>query len=784
MRDGRSGRMAQGLQGCVQMNARRDLLRLEASAPVGKDASVLKNVLWKFGIPLLVALGAATYLAIPFADRVLTEWFQADVDMRAQLVFNSIEEGLEPLLETRSESQIRRYLARMASDRRLVAVLVCAPAGKVLHSSDGVPRGVECPAGAPQAATFELVQGTQSLLHVARFPMEKFAVDGYSVVVVHDLGFIDRRQSRARDYLVAFLSVSGGVVLLLCLLVAWVVLRGWVVALVRDIRGLGISGKEGTHPAQSVLSQVRHVLREIEDSQRLEADFRENWTPEALQQVVQVHLENAQLIVVSNREPYVHNRVGERVEVQYPASGMVTALEPVVRACAGVWIAHGSGNADREVVDLHDRVRVPPQDPRYSLRRVWLSEAEEQGYYYGFSNEGLWPLCHLAYVRPTFRSADWEQYRLVSERFAEAVRKEARGERPLVLVQDYHFSLLPGLIRERIPGATIALFWHIPWPNAETFGICPWRREILQSMLQADILGFHTHYHCQNFLSAVDRYIESHIDREHSTVATGERICHVTSYPISIEWPPYWLTGQPPVAECRQAILERFGLRPEVKLGVGVERWDYTKGIVDRVMAIERLLETEPHWRGQLVFVQVAAPSRSKIPAYLELQQATADAIERVNQRFGTPDYRPVILVGEHWSPDRVYTLYRACDFCVVNSLHDGMNLVAKEFVAARDDDDGVLVLSTFAGASRELVEALIINPFDIDGTAQAISQALRMPRDERRERMRVMRETVRYNNVFRWAGRMLMDAARIRQRQKLQRLSMQQLRVRVGGSR
>jgi trehalose 6-phosphate synthase len=232
------------------------------------------------------------------------------------------------------------------------------------------------------------------------------------------------------------------------------------------------------------------VLREIEDTQRLEADFRENWTPEGLQQVVQLHLENAQLIVVSNREPYVHNRVGERVEVQYPASGMVTALEPVVRACAGVWIAHGSGNADRDVVDLHDRIRVPPQDPRYSLRRVWLSEAEEQGYYYGFSNEGLWPLCHLAYVRPTFRSTDWEAYRVVSERFADAVRKEARGERPLILVQDYHFSLLPGLIRERLPDATIALFWHIPWPNAETFGICPWRREMLQSMLQADILGF------------------------------------------------------------------------------------------------------------------------------------------------------------------------------------------------------------------------------------------------------------------------------------------------------
>jgi trehalose-6-phosphate synthase len=743
---------------------------------------MLKNVLWKFGVPLVLALGAATWLAVPFAERVLTEWFQADVEMRAQLVFNSIEEGLAPLLEKRSAPQVRRYLARVTSDRRLVAVLVCAPEARVLHRSEGAPREVSCPAAAPHGPNFELVQGAQGLLHVARFPMERFAAEGYSVAIAHDLGFIDRRQSRARDYLVAFLSVSGAVVLLLCLLVAWAVLRGWVVALVRDIRGLGFSGRETSHPAHGVLSQVRQVLREIEDTQRLEADFRENWTPEALQQVVKGHLENAQLIVVSNREPWIHRRVGERIEVQYPASGMVTALEPVVRACDGVWVAHGSGDADREVVDSEDRVRVPPHDPRYSLRRVWLTEAEEQGYYYGFSNEGLWPLCHLAYVRPSFRSADWEHYRAVNERFADAVSKEARGERPLVLVQDYHFSLLPGLLRERLPQATLALFWHIPWPNPETFGICPWRNELLHSMLQADILGFHTRYHCQNFLAAVDRYIESHIDREHSTVTTGEHVCHVAPYPISIEWPPQWLAAQPPVPECRRRILERFGLPAEVRLGAGVERWDYTKGIVDRMLAIERLLEAEPQWRGRLVFVQVAAPSRSKLPVYQELQRATAEAIERVNRRFGAPGYRPVILAGEHWNPEQVYTLYRACDFCVVNSLHDGMNLVAKEFIAARDDDDGVLVLSTFAGASRELVEALIINPFDVDGTARALSQALRMPREERRERMRIMRQTVRDHNVFRWAGRMLMDAARIRQRQKLQRLSAQRLRL-VGGA-
>jgi trehalose 6-phosphate synthase len=558
----------------------------------------------------------------------------------------------------------------------------------------------------------------------------------------------------------------------LCVTITWLLLRGWGSALVEDIRSkrfLGKSDPQGT--AGAVMSEVRQVLREIERQQRLELDFRENWTPEALRHVVREHLESAQMIVVSNREPYIHNRVKDGIRVEYPASGMVTALEPVIRACSGVWVAHGSGSADRDVVDRFDRVQVPPQDPSYALRRVWMSADEEDGYYYGFANEGLWPLCHLAFVRPVFREPDWTRYLAVNERFADTVAQEARERRPLVLVQDYHFAPLPALIRERLPNATIALFWHIPWPNPAAIGICPWKTELLRGMLQADILGFHTRFHCQNFLASVDRYVESHIDHEHSTVTINDHVCRVEPYPISIESPPRWIAELPDAAQCRHRVFERLGLPRNSLLGVGVERWDFTKGIVDRLLALERLLESEPEWRGRLVLLQIAAPSRSRLPAYQELQRTTLEAAERINLRFGKDGYQPVVLVAEHRDPQQVYELYRASDFCIVNSLDDGMNLVAKEFVAARDDEDGVLVLSTFAGASRELVEAVIVNPFDIEETSRGMAQALRMSPEERSQRMRLMRHTVKQNNVFRWAGRMLMDASRIRQRERLSEL-------------
>jgi trehalose-6-phosphate synthase len=445
-------------------------------------------------------------------------------------------------------------------------------------------------------------------------------------------------------------------------------------------------------------------------------------------------------------------------------------VEPVMRACSGTWVAHGSGSADREVVDGHDRVRVPPGQDDYWLRRVWLTEAEEQGYYYGFANEGMWPLCHVAHVRPVFRESDWEAYRAVNQRFADAVVAEARSDDPVVLVQDYHFALLPAMIREQLPQATILTFWHIPWPNPESFGICPWQREILRGMLGSTILGFHTRYHCKNFIETVDRYLEARIEHEHSTVNFQGKETLVESYPISIEWPgPEQVARWPGVAECRSRVVQRLQLPPEACIAVGVDRFDYTKGILERLNAVERLLEKHPKWIGRFVFVQVAAPTRSALDEYRSFQERIQRVSERINQRFGRAGYQPVHLLPQHHEHDAVNELFRAADICLVTSLHDGMNLVCKEFIAARDDLQGVLLLSRFAGAARELPEALIVNPYHVEETADALERAATMPVAEQRERMASLRSTVREFNVFRWAGRMLSDAGRWRLRTRIE---------------
>ena len=502
-------------------------------------------------------------------------------------------------------------------------------------------------------------------------------------------------------------------------------------------------------------------LREIERSSSPD-DALVQWSPEMLRQVLETELPDAELIVVSNREPYVHERVGDAIKLHVPASGLVSALEPITRTCRGTWIAHGSGSADMETVDAQDRVPVPPSDPSYMLRRVWLSDEEYNGYYSGFANEGLWPLCHIAFTRPNFRAADWECYRAVNRKFADVVIEEAKTDRPIILVQDYHFALLPRLIREKLPNATIITFWHIPWPNSEVFGVCPWREEILDGLLGSSILGFHIQLHCNNFIDCVDRYLEARIDREASSIYYGGDATTVNPYPISIEWPDETKPAKP---ASRERVFAELGLPSDVKMALGVERLDYTKGILDRFHALDEFFHQHSDWIGKLVFVQVAAPSRSTLPAYKALHQQCLALVDEINDRYGDETYKPIVLVDHHREQAALAELYRAADICVVSSLHDGMNLVAKEFVAAREDEGGVLVLSSFAGASRELMEALLVNPFDANGVADAFYQALTMPADEVRERMRRLRSTVKANNVYRWAGSMLVDAARVRNR-------------------
>jgi trehalose-6-phosphate synthase len=411
---------------------------------------------------------------------------------------------------------------------------------------------------------------------------------------------------------------------------------------------------------------------------------------------------------------------------------------------------------------------VPPNNPSYQIRRVWLTPEQENGYYYGFANEGLWALCHIAHVRPIFRSQDWAHYVEVNEKFAQAVVDEAKTDDPVVLVQDYHFALLPKMIRERLPKATVITFWHIPFPNPEVFSICPWREQILEGLLGSSILGFHTRFHCNNFLDSVDRFLESRIDRETSTVTHSGLFTVVNHYPISIEYPNKWMEQQISISECREKIRKLNNFPPDIFIGIGVDRLDYTKGILERFLAIERLLEAEPRWIGKFTFVEIAAPSRSQIEQYKHFDVEVRALAERINKRFGSENYKPICLKIEHHTHKQVYEYYRGSDLCMVTSLHDGMNLVAKEFIAARDDNQGVLILSQFTGAARELPEALIINPYNIDQCALALQMALEMPRDEQRNRMQSMRGLIQEYNVYRWAGRMLIDAARLRQRIRL----------------
>ncbi|HLW25895.1 MAG TPA: trehalose-6-phosphate synthase, partial [Steroidobacteraceae bacterium] len=531
----------------------------------------------RFALPLTLACCVVAYLGLPYIERLLAEWFRSDVETRAQLAMSSMEEQISELVAQGSDARLKSYLARVTADERLLGVLVCRPDGTAIVASERTPMAVSCrdAAGATPVKPARVVELPSGSVQVSRFDFDSLQPVPFRVLVVYDLSFIDRRQRTARDFIVVFIGISVLLLALLVVLVTWLQVRRWLNTLLLDIRSKRFFGNaRSSRSSIEFLSEVREVLAEAEEKQRLEIDFRENWTPQALRQVVRDHLRSSQVLIVSNREPYVHHYDADhRPVARVPASGMVTALEPIMRACAGVWIAHGAGPADRAVVDRSDHIRVPPDDPAYTLRRVWLTEEEEQGYYYGFSNEGLWPLCHLAYVRPAFRPSDWRAYGEVNAKFARVVASEAHTDSPVVLIQDFHFALLPHLIRAKIPKATIALFWHIPWPNAETFGVCPWKREVLLNMLSADVLGFHTRYHCQNFLETVDRFIECQINHENMSITLRGHVCRVAAYPVSIEWPPRWTVGMPEAPVCRAAVHERYKLGPDVALGLGVERW-------------------------------------------------------------------------------------------------------------------------------------------------------------------------------------------------------------------
>jgi len=732
----------------------------------------------RFVIPLLLVLIGFAYAVSPLVDRMILRWFVRDLDIRAALIANTISEPLFEQLAAGRKVKIGEFFARITLDERLYAVGFCPGGDGAALASKSMPAEVRCndlerwlQGGANS------LPSKRGLLHVSVQPMQNEIYPAGKLVLVHDLSFATRRSEETAKYIFyAFIGLAM-VVSLLTVVIAQLSWRGWLAGMRSLLRGEGLlrdpaaAAKMGLPEFRPIARDLQRLVRELETEHRARDESQMTWTPETLRAILHGELRGDDVIVVSNREPYIHQRRGDRIEVQRPASGLVTALEPIMRACSGTWIAHGSGSADREVVDRHDRVAVPPEKPAYNIRRVWLSAEEEAGYYYGFANEGLWPLCHIAHVRPIFRSADWAHYVAVNRKFAKSVIAEARTKNPIVLVQDYHLALLPRMIREEMPGATVITFWHIPWPNPESFAICPWRQEILAGMLGSSILGFHTQFHCNNFVDTVDRFMEARVDRENFTVTLGGKSTAVRRYPISVDWPPVADLLQKPVEQCAADIRALNVLPGGHRICIGVDRLDYTKGILERFRAVERLLELNPEWIGKFSLIQIAAPTRSSIDEYQSHEAQVRALAVRINERFGRGGRDmplPIMLKVEHHDAQQVYEYYRAADCCFVSSLHDGMNLVAKEFVAARDDECGVLILSQFTGAARELPEALIVNPYDTDQCAAALHLALTMPPAEQRDRMRLMRSLVAEFNVYRWAGRMLLDAASMRQRSHL----------------
>ena len=729
----------------------------------------------RFVVPLALALAAIAYAVVPLVDRLTFQWSVRDLDMRGALIVQAAQEPLVELMRSGrgARERVLRYFQSIAQGQRIFALGFCDRAGKLAYATPAFPPAVRCTPGERREVRNYVLELADGPLHVSAQPIMGDGAALGELMIVHDMSFAQRRSEDTRKYVLWLFAAIAAVVALITVVIAEISWRGWVAGIKAVLSGEGLlrpgAIKAAAPELRPIARDLQALVRDLELERRTRDENQTVWGADALRAILRQDLKGDEVIIVSNREPYIHVRRKDNViEIQRPASGLVTALEPVMRACSGTWIAHGAGSADRDTVDKNDHVMVPPEHPAYRIRRVWLSDEEEQGYYFGFANEGLWPLCHIAHTRPVFRAPDWEHYQTVNRRFADVVADEARTDDPIVLVQDYHFALLPRMVRERLPRATIITFWHIPWPNPEAFGVCPWREEVLEGMLGSSILGFHTQFHCNNFFDTVDRFLEARVDRETFTISYGGEPTEVRRYPISIEWPPSALAIQPPVAECRARVRERLGLGPEVRLGVGVDRLDYTKGILERFAAIERLLELEPRWIGQFSFLQAAAPSRVSIDEYQNLDVRVRAVAERINGRFGRPGCPPIVLKIEHHDAAQVYEMYRAADLCYVSSLHDGMNLVAKEFVAARDDEQGVLLLSQFTGAARDLAEALIVNPYDIEQSAAAMHLALTMSPEEQRARMRSMRNLVQEFNVYRWAGRMLLDAARMRHRSRV----------------
>ncbi len=738
----------------------------------------------RINVYLIGGVTAASLIVASFQARVEIRALSDEVERTALALAEGQQRAVEPLLrggtpedlqalvdgfQRREHSTEAIYDVKgnpLAINASLAAANIALPPSSVLLAiRDGWRKG-----------QFLRIDGKP--VHVLALPLRSATEVIGAIAIFQDAANLASREASVWRNTIASLVVQAILIIIVTLLVVrWSLRRPLrrMAQWMEDLR-TGKTPVESELPKEAMfqplakeVTKLATTLKAARAAADEEAHLRDTaqalWTPERLRIFVQTKLNGSRLFAVSNREPYEHKNRGGSIGWSVPASGLVTALEPVLQACDGTWVAQATGDADRAASDDRGRVRVPPDHPQYTLRRVWLSKEEEDGFYFGFANEGLWPLCHIAHTRPIFRAEDWNAYQIVNQKFAAALLEEIEGEpNPVILVQDYHFALLPQMIKKQRPDARINLFWHIPWPNPEAFGICPWQKELLDGMLGADLIGFHIQAHCNNFLETVDRALESRIDWESFAVNRRDHMTVVRPFPISVAFCAASVDRTPAErGEVERAQLFRHLEVDATLMGLGVDRIDYTKGILERFRGIEHCLEKYPFYKGKLTFVQIGAPSRTPIKRYQDLMLEVQEEADRINQRFRKGDWKPIVLLERQHSHEEITPYYRAANFCLVTSLHDGMNLVAKEFVAARHDQDGVLILSRFAGASQELQDALAVNPYDTEQLAEAIHSALEMPSEERTTRMRHMRDQVREHNVYRWAGDLIGELTGIR---------------------
>ncbi|MBU2632108.1 trehalose-6-phosphate synthase, partial [Patescibacteria group bacterium] len=699
-----------------------------------------------------------------------------DLQHRSTILAESLKDNVEPNFINNSSQYLQDTVERFADKERSAGIAVYDSKGRIIAVSSSVPKEFSD----SQKIASDVMDGDKATGDFAKFNNKKmylFAIplhDNSSVVgalmVIQNAGYIDvHLQEIWRNNLMRLFVQVSLLSIVAILLMRWIFYKPMqnLVEILKQ-SGSGNSSKNIPdnpffQPLTREISNINRSLMEARSAASEEAklSFEKGdapWTAERLREFIKNGLKGQEIFVVSNREPYIHTKIGNKISYFFPTSGVVTAIEPVMQACGGTWIAHGSGDADRLVVNSRDRVKIPPNNPKYTLRRVWLTEEENKGYYYGFSNEGLWPLCHIAHTRPIFRKEDWMDYQKVNEKFLKATLQEIKKvKNPMILVQDFHLALLPALLKKERPDARIAIFWHVPWPNSESFRICPFRKELLDGILGADLIGFHTQLHCNNFIDTVGRELESLIDLEQFAVTRNEHTSYVKPFPISIAFYNgyHYQSDDQSTELTSKNIIKSLDIKTKY-IGLGVDRLDYTKGILERLKAIDFFLNKFPTYKENFTFIQISPETRSKIKRYQDFQNEVKAEVDKINAKYQIKGWKPITLLNKRYTHQELNEFYKLANICLITSLHDGMNLVSKEFVAARDDEEGVLILSQFAGASRELKDALIINPYNIEQVADAVKIGLEMSKSEQTLRMNKMREAVKNHNIYRWSAELL----------------------------